>query len=442
MRISVSQTPSNTPSNSPTITPSLTNCPTNTPTMTSTVTPTRTPTMTPTRTIPVTPTSTPTMTPTNTTTNTPTRTPVISPTNTSTPTRTPQTTTTNTPTITRTPTITPTTTPFCENCAEAFTAVTDTTTTIRWRQCTGGAKSAGVTAGVPFIQTSECLGGGADINSFTVDAGTITSLTFSGNCCPITPTPSVTQTMTSTPTSTSPLVTPTNTTTQTNTPSFTPTNTATPTMTPTTPEECPCNCWSLTYASGEMPAELEVRYRDCQLDTVQTQTILSLETVDNLDGTYTANICVQTGGTYNTPVCVSGSTEIICDPFSWVQGGVCCIPADCAIECCLIDILTNNSLDVEIDGVDVNGSPATLVAGVMPNEPGNGTTLCSTITGTVDIRISYSAGVSGQKITLCDSNGSCTCYNITGSGPGVFDFFDVVFDCITPVTILAEDGTC
>jgi hypothetical protein len=147
----------------------------------------------------------------------------------------------------------------------------------------------------------------------------------------ITPTPSVTQTMTSTPTSTSPLVTPTNTTTQTNTPSFTPTNTATPTMTPTTPEECPCNCWSLTYPSGEMPEGLEVRYRDCQLDTVQTQSILSLETIDNLDGTYTANICVQTGGTYNTPVCVSGSTEIICDPFSWVQGGVCCIPADCVI---------------------------------------------------------------------------------------------------------------
>lgn len=342
MRISVSQTPSNTPSNSPTITPSLTNCPTNTPTMTSTVTPT----MTPTRTIPVSPTRTPTMTPTNTTTNTPTRTPVISPTNTSTPTRTPQTTTTNTPTITRTPTITPTTTPFCENCAAAFTAITDTTTIIRWRQCTGGAKSAGVDAGVPFIQTSECLGGGADINSFTVDAGTITSLTFSGNCCPITPTPSITQTMTSTPT---------NTTTQTNTPSFTPTITNTATATNTA-----------------------------------------------------------------TPTYSPTST----------------------ISCCQIDILTNASLDVDITGVDVDGSPTTVIGGVMPNEPGNGTNLCSTITGTVDFRVSYSAGVSGQKITFCDSNGTCTCQNITGSGPGYFDFLDVFFDCNTPPTILAEDGTC
>ena len=350
-------------------------------------TPSNTPSNSPTITPSLTncPTNTPTMTPTGTIAVTPTNTITSTPTNTQT--RTPQTTPSNTPTntTTNTPTstigVTPSITP-------TMTRTPETTPT---------------------------------------NTPTITRTTT------ITPTPSVTQTMTSTPT---------NTTTQTNTPSFTPTNTTTPTMTPTTPEECPCNCWSLTYASGEMPAELEVRYRDCQLDTVQTQTILSLETVDNLDGTYTANICVQTGGTYNTPVCVSGSTEIICDPFSWVQGGVCCIPADCAIECCLIDILTNNSLDVEIDGVDVNGSPATLVGGVMPNEPGNGTTLCSTITGTVDIRISYSAGVSGQKITLCDSNGSCTCYNITGSGPGVFDFFDVVFDCITPVTILAEDGTC
>jgi hypothetical protein len=111
--------------------------------------------------------------------------------------------------------------------------------------------------------------------------------------------------------------------------------------------------------------------------------------------------------------------------------------------CCAIQILTNNSLDVDITAVDVDGSAATYVGGQpLPNEPGNGTSLCSTNTGTVDIRVSVFNSVAGQKITLCDSNGTCVCQNITGTGPSNYDWLDVVFNCETAITILAEDGSC
>jgi len=97
---------------------------------------------------------------------------------------------------------------------------------------------------------------------------------------------------------------------------------------------------------------------------------------------------------------------------------------------------------VDINTVDVDGTGATVIGGSLPNEPGNGTTLCSTITGTVDITVSTFNTTAGQKITLCDSNGTCVCYDITGTGPATWTWLDVVFNCETPITIQAEDGSC
>ena len=107
-----------------------------------------------------------------------------------------------------------------------------------------------------------------------------------------------------------------------------------------------------------------------------------------------------------------------------------------------IDILTNSSLDVDINTFDVDGTAATVTGGSLPNTPGNGTTLCSTITGTVDIQVSTFNSVAGQKITLCDSNGTCTCYNITGTGPATWTWTDVVLNCSTNMTLEAADGSC
>ena len=110
--------------------------------------------------------------------------------------------------------------------------------------------------------------------------------------------------------------------------------------------------------------------------------------------------------------------------------------------CCQIDVLTNSSLDVDIDTIDVDGTAVTVTGGSLPNTPGNGTTVCTTITGTVDVTVSTFNSVAGQRITFCDSNGVCTCYNITGTGPATWTWTNVFIDCITPPTLIAEDGSC
>ena len=169
----------------------------------------------------------------------------------------------------------------------------------------------------------------------------------------LTPTPSVTATNTATPSETptntpsvtatntpspevSPSVTPTNTLTPTNTPSVSPTNTLTPTNTPTpsptTTGSCDCTCWSLTFTSPLNPSDLQVRWRDCQTDTIITDDVLNLEQSDNLDGTYTAYLCAKNTGSYSTPVCVLNNVEVTCDPYQWVSGGACCIAGDCQIS--------------------------------------------------------------------------------------------------------------
>lgn len=269
----------------------------------------------------------------------------------------------------------------------------------------------------------------------------------------VTPTNTPTQTPTNTPTSTptdtpisTPTNTPTNTTeaTPTNTPTSTPTNTPTNTLTSTptnTPTECPCSCWSYTYDTSSFNDELEVRFRDCQTDTITTTPIINLQQRDNLDGTYTAFICARDTGSYSTPACVLNNIEVTCDPYVWVQGGVCCTSLDCDV-CVCVDILTNNSLDIQITAVTVNGSATTYVGGQpLPNTPGNGTNLCSNITGTVDVQVSYTAGVAGQKITLTDSSNNVYCHN-TLTGSNSYTFTNVQLNSLLCLSIIAEDGTC
>lgn len=119
--------------------------------------------------------------------------------------------------------------------------------------------------------------------------------------------------------------------TPTSTPTPTPTATPTPTPTPTiAPEECLCYC--VTYYPVDLPNDLYVRYSLCGTGSVETELISGLETIDNLDGTYTSCICVRQGGAYATPVCVQGGLEIVCPSgISWVSGNSCtsyttCLP--------------------------------------------------------------------------------------------------------------------
>jgi len=326
------------------------------------------------------------------------------------------------------------------------------------------------------------------LGSQTMTGGT--SLTF-GECCNVI-TPTMTSTPSSTPTSTPPIITPsmtsTNTGTPTNTPTntqtstptstigltptmtssetatptITPTNTSTPTNTPTntqtstptgtiqatptqtsTPSATPenCSCYELTYTMADVE-DISVRWRNCDNDTITTTNISSLQSIDNNDGTFTTYICVKQGSSYSTPVCVENDLEIVCPTgVSWILGGSCSDDIDCFAACVCLDIITNNSLDIEITQVEVDGTPASYLGGQpLPNTGGNGTSLCSFISGNVDITVYWTASVPGQHIDLIDSNNVAYCQNVSGSGSHTFT--GVELNGSQCLTIQANDGTC
>jgi uncharacterized delta-60 repeat protein len=114
--------------------------------------------------------------------------------------------------------------------------------------------------------------------------------------------------------------------------------------------------------------------------------------------------------------------------------------------CCpQIDII-NGSLDITVSNVYVEGNPAIYLGGVYPNTPGNGTALaapCSAYTfpNYYTLLLQKSSGVSGQKITVIDSNGASQCQTF-GSGTAELVFTNVYMSCTNHITIDAEDGTC
>jgi hypothetical protein len=123
----------------------------------------------------------------------------------------------------------------------------------------------------------------------------------------------------------------TTTTTSTTSTSTTTTSTTTSTTTTTEPPETGL-CFTLTYETS-ISEDLFVRYRST-LDTIVTERVETLPTRDNLDGTYTAGICVLQGSSYATPVCVIDDGidppyEVSCDPYSWISGGGCEDGFDC-----------------------------------------------------------------------------------------------------------------
>jgi len=346
---------------------------------------------------------TPTPTPTNTA--TPTSTEGITPTPTSTegvtPTQTPTNTETPTPTategITPTPTstegVTPTPTPTCPygDCYHYVEFTISGYSEIDWGLCPGTTSGQSYSAETypatfvlgPTIST-DCFSG----NSYTVVSGsTPYSLNYFNPCCDelITPTPTPSQT--STPQTT---------------PTCTPTESETPTPTPSvTSTETPPVTPSCTPTESETPTP--------------TPSVTSTETPPVTPS------CTPSLSPSCTPTLTPTSTQ----------------------TCCQIDILTNISLDVNITSVTINGSSATYVSGqALPNTPGNGTTLCSTTVGTVDIRVSVFNSVAAQKVTLTDSLGNVYCTDITGTGPSNIDFNEVTLNCTTPLSILAEDGSC
>jgi hypothetical protein len=364
---------------------------------------------------------------------------------------------------------------------------------LSWLDCDGILTDTFVNSGETYNIT--CLGAreGSVIGTGIITQGALCS----SNC--ITPTPTATNT--STPTSTI-QITPSNTATITNTP----TNTATPTLTPTQTITPTCGTFTTQYMRSAQQGNKDIRFTlfdnpdftgnanaVCDYTITGTfdidggainqpyTTIMAqndhnhtYDTGSNITGftiTSVVPVCpcvlvifnqitptptltptitptiTQTSTPTITPTSTNTSTPEITptntNTPTTTPSITPTITPTSTQTCCAIQILTNNSLDVDITAVDVDGSAATYVGGQpLPNEPGNGTSLCSTNTGTVDIRVSVFNSVAGQKITLCDSNGTCVCQNITGTGPSNYDWLDVVFNCETAITILAEDGSC
>ena len=220
------------------------------------------------------------------------------------------------------------------------------------------------------------------------------------------------------------------------------TTTTTEATTTTTTTEAPCNCVCYTTTYETLPEGLEVRWRNCETDTITTQDISTLLQRDNLDGTYTNFICVKQGSSYATPVCVFDGLEVTCDPLTWISNGPCCDSVDCDTPLLLcINVETNNSLDVSLTDIVVNGYSAT-PSGLWPNTPGNGASLTVPLPeGTYDVTIYHSCSVPGQRVSILDSNSFNQCQPIS-TGASSTTFFNVVMNNEQCLSVVAEDGAC
>jgi hypothetical protein len=410
-------TPTPTASNTPTITPTFTS----TPTQTSTMTPS------PTGTSGATPTVTATQTLTPTASNTPT--PSVTPSMTATQTMTP----------------TPTLTPAPCNCIEAYT-FDPLGCTIEYTDCNNNTAYYVIPGSDVGLEFSFC--GSLPMVIIGTGVALDTGNACIGGACPPPPsatpttTPSVTPTMTATPS-----VTPTNTASPSQTPSQTATRTSTPTPTLT---PVPCNCIeAITYD----PNGMTVEYLDCFGVTqqyvipgedvgLQFSFCGSLPTIIAGTGVAidTGNACV--GGSCPPPPSPTMTSTPSMTPTNTATPTMTMTPTPTSGTCTCIDIITNISLDIQITNVTVNGVSATYVGGQpLPNTGGNGTNLCTTNTGTVDVEVFYSAGVAGQNITLVDSNSITYCIN-TSVGSNSYNFTGIELNGSQCVTILASDGTC
>jgi hypothetical protein len=101
-------------------------------------------------------------------------------------------------------------------------------------------------------------------------------------------------------------------------------------------------------------------------------------------------------------------------------------------------------LDVDINDVTIDGVTPTYVTGDnFPIDGGAGSgTFQTTLTGTRDIVVYYGSSVSGQNITVVDSDSNSTCHNVPGNGAGTFTVFGAAINSNGDVFITATDGAC
>lgn len=103
--------------------------------------------------------------------------------------------------------------------------------------------------------------------------------------------------------------------------------------------------------------------------------------------------------------------------------------------------IENDSLDISITAVRVNGVTTIVTVGSLPNTSGNSTEVDTKETGTQTIEIDWSASISGQHISMVDSNATYFCDDI-GTGSGTVTFVGASVKPESQSTITASDGIC
>jgi len=107
-----------------------------------------------------------------------------------------------------------------------------------------------------------------------------------------------------------------------------------------------------------------------------------------------------------------------------------------------IFIDNNNSLDIPITGMTINGVAVTYSSGAdFIINAGNNGNFTSNELGTYTVVISYGSHISGQNITFVDSDNNITCQDLNGSA-GSFTIPSSVITGGTTIYVTGADGAC
>ena len=101
--------------------------------------------------------------------------------------------------------------------------------------------------------------------------------------------------------------------------------------------------------------------------------------------------------------------------------------------------LRNSSLDIVVTDVQVNS--VSVISTSFPLSTGNGGFAVTPYIGIYNVDIYYSSAVSGQSITLTDSDSAVQCYS-AGGGGSILSFPSVSLNTTDIITIDITDGAC
>lgn len=128
--------------------------------------------------------------------------------------------------------------------------------------------------------------------------------------------------------------------------------------------------------------------------------------------------------------------DFISSQYEVVSLGSC---GSCAVD---IFIDNNNSLDIPITDMTINGVSVTYVSGAnFTINAGNNGNFSSQQLGTYTVIIYYGGHIPGQNIAFTDSNNNVTCKDLNGSA-GSFTIANAVITGGTTVYVTAQDGAC